>query len=181
MKYVQAAHYRRGPRGVPVAWIVIHTAEVPETADMAERVAANFANPASPVASAHYVVDANSIVQCVLLKDIAFAAPGANRAGVQIELIGRAGQGTPGWSDTYSRAVLAQAAQLTAKLASQYAIPIARPNVQALAAGHRGIIGHADATLAFPGPGRTHTDPGPTFPWGEFLIATRYFQALPSV
>jgi hypothetical protein len=35
--------------------------------------------------------------------------------------------------------------------------------------GDKGICGHADITAAFPQDNGTHTDPGPTFPWSQFL------------
>jgi len=153
----------------PVRAVVIHTAETPEDARRARGVATYFANlPTTRKASAHACVDDTEIVACVDEEGTAFAAPGLNADGLQLELAGRAGQGAAGWADAYSQAVLEQAAQLVADWCRRHAIPVVRLTPADLAdPSRRGICGHADATKAFGL--STHTDPGPTFPWDTFL------------
>src|SRR5688572_29051390 len=89
-----------------VRLVVIHSMEAPEKGETAENVARYFQNPrdknGKPVkASAHLCVDSDSIVQCVLDNDVAYAAPGANSDGVHIELSGYAKQTRKEWLDAY--------------------------------------------------------------------------------
>lgn len=151
--------------------VVVHTMESPEKATTAEDVARNwFAKPEAR-SSAHYCVDADSIVQCVSEADTAWAAPGANADGIQIELAGRAGQGTEGWSDAYSVAELDLAARLVADICTRHGIPIRKLTREQLAAGERGIIGHVDASAVYRL--SDHTDPGPDFPWDQVIAKAR--------
>jgi N-acetyl-anhydromuramyl-L-alanine amidase AmpD len=60
--------------GRKIDLIVIHTMEMDEKGETAEQCARWFANPAAQ-ASAHYCVDADSIVQCVRDQDVAWHAP----------------------------------------------------------------------------------------------------------
>src|SRR5262245_22982226 len=119
--YIQAANYTR-PSSDPnrgrrvVSLVVLHSAEAPERPGKARDVALWFAGQRGPApeASAHYVVDAGEVVQCVLDRDIAWAAPGANANGLQVELVGYAGQTPAEWGDAYSAALLERAAGLVA-------------------------------------------------------------------
>ena len=118
-------------------------------------------NPASEV-SAHYCVDADSIVQCVREEDIAWHARGGNANSIGIELAGYAGQRALGWNDAYSRAVVERAARLTADVCARHGIPLRRLRAADLVAGKRGITGHADVSAAFRK--SDHWDPGPGLP-----------------
>ena len=109
-------------RLAPIRLIVIHTMEVPETNSAAESVGRAFADPARRV-SAHVGVDTDSTVRYVSDDDTAWAAPGANADGLQIELAGRAGQTTGQWADAPSRAILERAAQQVATWCRAYGIP----------------------------------------------------------
>src|SRR4051812_38628397 len=94
------------PRAMRV--IVIHDMEFAERSDTAEVIAKDFANrPPSDKGSAHLCIDSNSIVQCVRDNDVAFAAPGCNNDGIQIELAGFGRQTRAEWLDTYGIAMLA--------------------------------------------------------------------------
>ena len=86
--------------------VVMHTMEIAERKDAAEICARWFATPVSKV-SAHYCVDADTVVQCVREKDIAWHARGGNTASVGVELAGFARQTRKDWADAYSTAVLA--------------------------------------------------------------------------
>ena len=168
---VKARNFTPGPRTKgAVRLIVVHDMEAPEKGDTAENVARWFAGPTAPEASAHYCVDADSIVRCVRDEDIAWHAPGANSTGIGIELAGYARQGRGDWLDAYSKRMLdTQAIPLIAALCRKHGIPAVWLTPQQVAAGKAGICGHIDVTKAFPGKG-SHVDPGPGFP-RDYLIA----------
>jgi N-acetyl-anhydromuramyl-L-alanine amidase AmpD len=150
--------------------VVMHTMEVGETPGAARAVAKWFAGGSSQV-SAHYCVDADTVIQCVREQDIAWHARGGNTRSIGVELAGRAGQGAAGWADTYSTAVLWRAAELVEGICARHAVPIRRVRAAGLRSGRRGITGHADVSEAF---GRSdHWDPGPAFPWRLFLDLVR--------
>ena len=168
---ITSPNFTRG-RARNVRVVVIHTVEAPERGTIAEDVARNwFATPAAR-SSAHYVVDNDSIVRCVDEANTAWATPGANADGIQIEHAGYAAQNPGQWGDDYSRAMLELSARLTADLCRRYAIPAVHLTPAQLAAGARGIIGHIDATNAY-GPRGGHTDPGPSFPWDAYIAKVR--------
>ena len=153
-------------RASPVEVIVIHTMEAPEVSTTAENIARYFAK-SSTKASAHDCIDNDSVVVCVQDEDTAWAAPGANANGIQLELAGYARQTAADWDDAYSRAVLELAAQRAAVRVRKYGIPIVHLSVAQLRAGGRGFVSHDDVSKAF---GKsTHWDPGPAFPWASFL------------
>ena len=168
---IPSPNFTRG-RARNVRLIVIHTVEAPERGTIAEDVARNWFAKSEAKSSSHYIVDNDSIVRCVDEANTAWAAPGANADGIQIEHAGYAAQ-TPGqWADDYSRAMLDLSARLTADLCRRDAIPAVHLTPAQLAAGARGIIGHIDATNAYSG-GRGHTDPGPSFPWDAYIAKVR--------
>ncbi len=156
--------------GRAIGVVVIHTMEIAERAGAAAVCARWFANPASEV-SAHYCVDADTTIQCVLEDDIAWHARGGNANSIGIELAGYAGQRSLGWSDPFSRAVVERAAKLVADICGRHGIPIRRLRAADLVAGRRGIAGHADVSAAFRK--SDHWDPGPDFPWARFLRLVR--------
>jgi N-acetyl-anhydromuramyl-L-alanine amidase AmpD len=170
MQFVQARNFTRG-RSNPIDLIVIHTMESPENADTAETVAAWFAGPSAPQASAHYCVDADSIVGCVHDGDVAWHAPGANHNGIGIEHAGRAAQGNAEWSDDYSQQMLELSAELVARKCAKYDIPVVWLHAAELRAGKRGITGHAQVSEAFKR--SDHTDPGKAFPVQAYLGRVR--------
>ena len=167
--YIESPH-KTSADGRVIAVVVIHTMEIAEREDAAEVCARWFADPSSEV-SAHYCVDRDTTIQSVRDEDIAWHARGGNANSIGIELAGFAGQGSRGWADDYSRAVLERAARLTAEVCERHTIPIRRLLAAGLTAGRRGITGHADVSAAFRK--SDHWDPGPGFPWGRFLKLTR--------
>lgn len=150
-----------------VELIVIHSMESAEKPSTAENVAAWFASASNPGTSAHYCIDSDSIVQCVPLKDIAFAAPGSNHNGIQIELAGYARQTADEWDDEFSRAMVQRAGELVGALSVVYSIPLAYRDDKDLLAGARGVTTHYDVSKAFKK--STHRDPGPGFPMARLL------------
>lgn len=168
MTFVQAKNYTKANR-TRIDLIVIHTMEAPEKGTTAESVAAYFAGPNAPQASAHYCIDRDSIVQCVHEKDVAWHAPGANNNGIGLEHAGYASQSAIDWEDPYSADLLARSAILCAEICIRWHIPIQKVSAEELKQpGTRGICGHKDCTDAFSG-GKGHWDPGPNFPWNDYI------------
>jgi N-acetyl-anhydromuramyl-L-alanine amidase AmpD len=167
--FVESPHINR-TGGRQIDLIVIHTMEMDEKGETAENCAAWFRNPTAKV-SAHYCVDANSIVQCVRDQDVAWQAPGANHDGIGVEHAGRAKQTGRDWSDDYSTAMLDRSATLVAELCRKYKIPVTWLYAPDLVAGKRGITTHAAVSKAFKR--GSHWDPGEGFPVEKYLALIR--------
>jgi N-acetyl-anhydromuramyl-L-alanine amidase AmpD len=168
--FVQARNYHAG-RLRPIRCVVLHTAEIAEVGNAAENLAAWAAGPNAPMASWHFCLDDNSTIQCVREEDTAFAAPGLNSDGIQIELGGRASQTVTDWADPYSQAVLARASRLVADLCRRHSLPVAFVDAAGLLRGESGITTHAECTKAYHR--STHTDPGRGFDVIGFLERVR--------
>lgn len=168
---IRARHYGN-TNGRSIRLVVIHDMEAPEYSTTAESIARYFAS-GKVVASAHLCIDSNSIVRGVDDNDVAYAAPGANNDGLQLELAGYARQTQAQWLDAYSKATLENAAKATAQYCLKYGIPIVRLTNAELKAGRKGIIGHVQASQVYRK--SSHTDPGPNFPWSYFLQRVRYW------
>jgi len=187
------ANFRRGRQGGMPTVLMVHTAETVETSVVAENLQTWDAT-AEPRVSWHYAIDDDSITQSVREEDTAYACPAFNARGIHIELGGRAIQGRSGWADDYSVAVVRNAIALSRAILARH--PVIRPvkiNYIDLVEELPGICGHYDGTLALaearrcnlkrapwwdsrPGKGwktSTHVDPGPDWPWDEFLAAVR--------
>ena len=161
-------------KGRAIDVVVMHTMEIAERKDAAEICARWFAAPASRV-SAHYCVDANSVVQCVRESDIAWHARGGNTTSIGVELAGFARQTRKDWADAYSTAVLRRASSLVADVCRRRGIPVRWLAAADLVAGRHGITGHADVSEAY---GKSdHWDPGPGFPVERLLALVRAEQA----
>lgn len=165
--FVRARNFTKVDSRRPVRVIVMHSMEAPEKGDTAENVAQYFATTERE-ASAHLCVDNNSIVQCVLDNDVAWAAPGANRDGIHIEMAGYAAQTVQEWQDQYSVLVLENAAEAAAQYCLKYDIPVQQlSNNQLGDKVSRGFVSHAQVSEVFKK--SDHTDPGEGFPWKFFL------------
>jgi N-acetyl-anhydromuramyl-L-alanine amidase AmpD len=167
--FVPSPHVNRTD-GRQIDLIVIHTMEMDEKGDTAESCARWFQNPAAKV-SAHYCVDANSVVQCVREQDVGWHAPGANHDGIGIEHAGRARQTGREWGDAYSVAMLDRSATLVAELCRRYSIPVTWLYAADLKAGKRGITTHDAVSKAFKR--GSHWDPGQGFPVERYLALVR--------
>lgn len=163
--YIAAAGFNH-TAGRTIRLVVMHDMEYPERPDGAEWCARFFAG-GTVKASAHYCVDNDSVVQGVNVDDVAWAAPGANSDGVQVEQSGYAAQARPDWLDPYSLATMHNAAKLTASLCIVLSIPARHLTVAEILAGEKGIVGHRDVNAAYHR--SDHTDPGPNYPWDIFL------------
>lgn len=168
--FVRARNFRVAARPASsILWLVIHSMEAAEKPNTAENVATWFAGAGAPMASAHYCIDSDSVVQCVALKDVAFAAPGSNAEGIHIELAGYARQTEAEWLDEYSAPMLGRVAGLLAHLSELYGIPLEYVGVDGLQARQKGVTTHFDVSKAFKK--SDHQDPGKGFPMAKVLAA----------
>jgi len=166
IRFVQAKVWKWVNR-TAVDWIVLHSAEVWEKSSSAEAVAAYFLNP-KPDASAHYVADCDSIVQCVKTEhQAAHCGPGNSRS-IGIEQAGYAKQTREEWLDAYGQQMLGLVSKLVAREAKQWNIPLVKLSSVDIKAGARGICGHVDINQAFPN-NTGHWDPGPHYPWDVLI------------
>lgn len=166
--FIQARHFGAKRTG-GVRLIALHTPEWPESASGAEAVAKYFASMEDGrVASAHIVVDSDSIIQCVKDSYVAYAAPGANHDGIHVELVGVARQTATQWRDKFSLSTLALGADAVAQYCLKYGVPPIHLSDEQLRKGHLGIVGHDQISRVYKK--SDHTDPGPNFPWTRFLM-----------
>lgn len=132
---------------------------------------------------AHYVCDPGQV--------ICYAPPARNvphgNAGspwsIGIEITGLAKQTTEEWLDQLSRGALTFAAQLCADLCIVHEIEVRKltpAEIKAINAGTdtttTGFCGHVDMRDVLKS--GTHYDPGPNFPWLDFLIAVRGYVSI---
>lgn len=159
-------NYHAGRTG-GIRVIVIHTGETGEGSTAAEGMGNWFAD-ARARASAHKGADTDSI--CTYLPDTAtaWAAPGANADGLQLELAGRAGQTSGQWADDASAAILANGATVVREWCAKHGIPARWLTDAQLRDGRtKGLATHAQVSRVFKR--SDHWDPGPNFPAGRFL------------
>lgn len=170
--FIQAKNFTIANR-TKIDLVIVHTMEAPEKPLTARGVAKWFAGQVgvAPRASAHICVDNKELIGCVRPEHIAWAAPGANKIGYQIEHAGYARQKPEEWADEYSEAMLQLSAKHAAHICRSYDIPAVRLTPDEVKAGKRGICGHVDVNKAF---GKsTHTDPGKFFPWHRYIYLVR--------
>jgi N-acetyl-anhydromuramyl-L-alanine amidase AmpD len=159
--------------GRAIGVVVMHTMEIAERSDAAEICARWFRTKVSQV-SAHYCVDADSVIQCVVEKNIAWHARGGNTNSIGVELAGFASQTVRDWNDPYSSTVLARASTLVADVCRRRRIPVRWLVADDLLAGRRGLTGHGEVSRAFEQ--SDHWDPGDGFPVDVFLDSVRKSQ-----
>ncbi len=169
LEWVQPASWGNVNRTY-VQFIVIHDTEGSSHAASAEDGAA-YDSWRPDGTSTHYFVDNTSVVQCIRTNDIAYAAlPSGNQLGIHYELCAKASFSKAKWlSADYGLPMLRRAAKQVARDCAAWGIPVRKITASQAAAGKEGILGHGDVTYAFPEDGGDHTDPGPNFPWAEFI------------
>lgn len=146
-----------GPRSRTVV-VVIHATD--NTASAAAE--AEYATTRPDQTSAHFYVDDTSAYRALPLDNIAYGCLWhGNQISVQLELCGRSNQLTD--------ATMRRAAPIVAEICARYGLPVRKVGPADVAAGVRGICGHADITAAFPQDHGDHTDPGSAFPWSTFI------------
>jgi N-acetyl-anhydromuramyl-L-alanine amidase AmpD/prophage tail gpP-like protein len=185
VKFLQAKFYRPDSM-VVVKFIVVHTTESAQVDGGAENNANYFAYQIPDYGSAHYVVDNNSIVQCVKLTDGAYGVIGTdavngvslNNECIHIEHVGctnavsGVADSPTDWTNGYTQYMLVNSTALAAKLARQFGIPTQHLTVAQIQAGQSGFVGHKDLNDAF-NDGEGHTDPGPNWPWSQYMNMVR--------
>lgn len=170
--FVQARHYHAG-RLKPIRLVCVHATAGSEGNSSAEGVARYF-QTTDREASAHYVCDSDSGVDCVKESDTAWAAKGANADGLHVEICGQATQTAAQWADVVSLKTLERAANKVAYWCRKYDLPVRYLTVEQIRDGKsRGITFHADVDKALPSTG--HTDPGKNFPRTQFLERVKHY------
>ena len=167
--WIWATNYTKAER-TAVDVIVVHTIEAVEASFTADNTAGWFASgKRAPRASAHYCLDDDSTICCVPESDVAWAAPGCNRTGIQLEHAGYARQTREQWMDTFSMRMLKRSAKLAAAICKRWDIPPVFVDAEGLMRGERGITTHAQVSKG-PGKDKTnHYDPGPHFPMDLYI------------
>lgn len=166
-KYVgPAKNYSKGGNK-PINRIVIHSTVGPTKKGSAQKIADYFKRTTRS-ASAHYVVDEDTVLQVVLDGDVAYHAP-PNRHSIGIEMCDYpVPRGKKRWDDAEHKKMFRLTARLTAELCLAYDIPVVLLNAKQLRAGRRGITTHAEVGKAW---GLTsHWDPG-AWPHRAFIKA----------
>lgn len=147
--------------------IVLHTAEAPCVSGKAEAVARYLARP-DVRASAHWIVDPSTTVAQVAEADTAWAAPGANADGIQVEQCGYASFGPTDWTAPQVAAMLrGQTAPLLRSIAARWGIPLVGLNAADLLAGKAGVCDHWTVNEAYHQ--SDHTDCGTSFPLNQVV------------
>lgn len=156
----------RGSRNAPPNLIVVHTMESPEKTGAA-RGSATWHASGNTIGSAHVHVDDKETIRGVPDDQRANGAAGANSQGLHVEIAGQAGQSAADWHDAFSQAALERAAHVVAAWCVRFSIPAKKVESADIRSGKSGITGHVNVSEAY---GQsTHWDPGPNFPWDEFL------------
>lgn len=163
--------HQQGPQ--TPAYLVVH-GTVSATRYGGARATAAYFQSASSGGLAHYVVDPGEII-ATCPEEIACWHSGHNANSIGFELCDPQAGPASRWADSLHVAELSLATRLVADVAGRHDIPLVKLSPAELAAGKRGIVGHNDVRLAWPGC-TDHTDPGPDFPWEKFLAAVHAAQ-----
>lgn len=168
-RYIGPPNRHGGPTNKPIRRIVIH-ATVSACAKDADGIARYFKRTTRP-ASAHYVVDRKRTIQALYDSFVGYHAP-PNGHSLGIELCCTLGdQGRGHWQRRDHQRMLRRAARLVAGLCLAYDVPVRHLSPAQARGGGGGIMGHNDVRDAW---GQTtHWDPGPHFPWNDFLRMVR--------
>lgn len=177
--WIPSLNYHEG-RLRPVRGICLHTAQTPCEAGRAVGIL-RFLAPVSAQASSHYAVDPEVIGAGVDELNTAWAAPGFNSDGIQIEQAGFAEFGSglidrirypqwfqyyggvwPEWTDPQPQKMIREkTVPLLVDICRRNNIPATALTPAGLQSGARGITHHIWCTEAF---GGSHWDCGPNFP-----------------
>lgn len=136
----------------------------------AHNTARYFQNP-NAGGSAHYVVDIADEHHCVTDSVVSWHAP-PNERSIGIEICSEGGDyplsyTREQWLSDAVAPALHRAAHRTAELCARFGIPPVKIGPSQLAAGAHGVCGHVDVSRAWRQ--SDHSDPGPGFPWPEFM------------
>lgn len=147
--------------------IVLHTAEAACGVGKAEAVARYLARPETR-ASAHYVLDPATTVAQVAEADTAWAAPGANADGIQVEQCGYASWTAAEWADWPAQTMIrTQLVPLLRDVSARWQIPLYALTAADLLAGRSGVCDHKTINDAYHQ--SDHWDCGTSFPLAQVL------------
>lgn len=183
MTFIQARHHG-GNTNAPVTRLVIHST-CPDVgfpsasrAGRAVSTAGYFASTSRP-ASAHYVVDVTTTVQCLPENTIGYhAPPNSHSIGIEICSDGGSRASFENPSHAYTREqwlspqvwpAVERAAILARDICHRHRIPVRKLSTAQVKNGMSGICGHDNVSDAFHQ--SDHDDPGPYFPWDKFIAA----------
>lgn len=153
-----------------ITYVVIHSTE----GDTAQGAAAWFENVKSE-GSTNIVIDDDHCYRTVADLRVPWAAPPLNRAGFHVEIAGYARWTKEQWLRRPAR--LHRAAFKAALRCKRYGIPVRQVGWLGLRLGRKGICSHNAVSKAWHL--SDHHDPGPGFPWREFIGWTRdYYDEL---
>lgn len=159
------SHYRSGRLG-DVDLAVIHTSEVVVSRFQLAKSMAN----GDRAVSCHSIVDEQGRLDVLPFTDTAYAAPGANADGDQLEVIGLSSWSRTTWLRSHKGAI-EQAARWTADRCRARRLPVVLLGPAELRADKRGVTTHAAVSAAFHR--STHTDPGKGFPLDVMLARVK--------
>lgn len=172
--FIQARNYQPG-RTEPISLVTLHTTENGIAPGVAAAVARWFASAAAPMASTHYTVGHDEVVQSVREEDTAWHAPPLNARSIGVEHVGRASFTREQWSTPEAIAELGRSAALVASICRRYDIPVVLLDATALQRGEHGITTHRDVSMAFHQ--STHVDVGNGWPMADYLNMVRAHMA----
>lgn len=164
---IRARHYTQSNRS-EVRWIVLHSTESARVKGAARSVASWFASPGAPMASSHYVVDPDEVIQCVDERAIAWTEGVANPYSIGIEIVGKASHTREQWLDDYGEPTLRRVAALVRDIADRWGVPLVAVDGDGIAREVPGVTTHAAITKGYRVVGG-HTDPGAGFPMDWLL------------
>jgi hypothetical protein len=175
LQWIPPRSYTKGRKAGQPTKITVHYTAGREGYDTAE-AGALYDQRRTDGTSAHYYIDANSVVQCVRTTDRSHTALyHGNNEGLHYELCGTV-QSRLQWLDPVSRATIRNAARQMARDMKKYGIPLVRlVGRQVRDSARKGICGHADWTVGWPEDGGTHMDPGTHFPYDVLFDDIRQF------
>lgn len=167
------ARLNSGTGNLPPTRVVIHATSpgvgFPSSsrAGMAKGTAGYFTTSAAG-GSAHYVCDVGEEVHCLPDNVVAWHAP-PNPHSIGIEICGESYYTRAQWLSPQVWPACLLAAARTRELCQRFGLPMMKLSSADLLAGHRGVCGHVDVSAAWRQ--SDHFDPGPNFPWVEFMTA----------
>lgn len=170
--YLGPATWHGGNDNKPIHRIVMHATDGSEPGVTgAARATVAYSKATTRPSSFHYVADSRESLQYVYDGTEAYHAP-PNQHSLGYELCcSLSNEGKGHWVDADHQRMLKIAALDVAHLCLAYGVPIVKLTVDDLKAGKHGICGHVDVSNAWHE--TSHWDPGPYFPWDQFIAMVK--------